>query len=138
MFYKKLSCAKRYLGFTLIETMVVVVVLSILASLSIASYSNRKRRSEYLSAVANVRTIAGAEKAALLTTGAYIGASNTSDVNNLLGLIIDDGNFHNYTVSVLTSPVYSFIVQVEYKSATTYQFYETGDLYSCTGPECVS
>ncbi len=124
---------KQSSAFTLIELMVAVVILGILASLSMVSLADRKRKAEFNGAWGQVRTIAAAQKTYSLTQGHYIATTSTADTNSELGLEIRDGYFRNYRVTsiapvriVVTTPV-----------GTNYTFDGNGNRVSCAGADCL-
>ena len=128
-------------GFTLIELMVVVVILSILVSMSTVSYLKRKKHIEYDTATANVRMIIAAEKDYRLFTmnNTYQESDSTAHTNAALALHVVDGYFQNYRIglSVASPP---FVVAVDSGDASlncTYTFDSQGQRVSSSGNDCL-
>lgn len=119
-------------AFTLIELVVAVVILGILVTLGLASLSGRKMKAEYNGAVAQVVTIAAAEKTFFLTQGYYIATTSTANTNSELGIRISDGYFQNYRVTSV-SPVTISVTG----GGCTYTFDSNGNRISATGTDCL-
>ncbi|MFH0940711.1 MAG: prepilin-type N-terminal cleavage/methylation domain-containing protein [Candidatus Omnitrophota bacterium] len=127
-------------GFTLIELLVTVIILAVLASMATVNYSERKKRNEYTSALAQARTIAAAEKAYSLTQTFYVSTGSTVDTNNKLAIKVSDGYFRNYRVNNNTAMPPSFNVTVFSGTASknaTYTFDSDGNRIACSGSDCL-
>lgn len=119
----------RSQGFTLIELLIVVIIISILASTAALSYTGRRKRAEYNTALAHVRSIVAAEKNYYLAMGAYWGTGGTSDTNSRLCVSVMETAFLNYRVSTSSAP---FTVLVD-NLGCTYTFNASGTRISTNG-----
>ena len=124
-------------AFTLIEVLVTVIILTILVSMSMGSYAERKKRNEYTSALAQARTIAASEKSYLLTQGSYIVTTSTSDTNTKLGIKVSDGYFSNYRVTTTTAPFRVLVFSGTASKNAPYTFDNDGNRVSCAGSDCL-
>jgi len=103
-------------------------------------YTDRKKKIEYDSAIAQIRTIAAAEKAYSLTQTIYVSTSSTTDTNNQLAIKVSDGYFSNYSVNNITGPPASFNITVFSGTASnnaTYTFDSDGNRIACSGSDCL-
>ncbi len=127
-------------GFTLIELLVTVIILAILASMSWGNFRDRKKRNEYISALAQARTIAAAEKSFMLTQGFYTTTTSTANTNSQLAIKVNDAYFSNYRVNNNTATPPSFNITVFSGTASmnaTYTFDSDGNRVSCAGSDCL-
>lgn len=127
-------------GFTLIEVIVTIIILTALVSMAMVNYSGSKKRNEYISALAQARTIAYAEKNFLLTQGFYTTTTSTSDTNSQLAIKVSDGYFSNYCVNNISGLPPSFNITVFSGTASnnaTYTFDSDGNRISCSGTDCL-
>lgn len=86
-------------GITLIELIIVVVIVGILATISIANYSKQIEKSRGSEAQSNLQSIWTAERVYRIRTGSY--TTNWTDLN------IDNpnnpsGRFYDYTINTAT------------------------------------
>lgn len=80
-------------GFTLIELAVVLIVVGILASMAVASFSGPKERALGKEATANLKFIQAAEKISKMETGSYYISSNLANINTNLKLALTANNW---------------------------------------------
>ena len=93
-------------GFNLLELIVVMLIITILASLGLANYSRSKEIALSKEAVANLKLLQAAEKSYRYEAGTYYPSavgSNTSDISAInsnlkLSLVSGNGRNWNYTV----------------------------------------
>jgi prepilin-type N-terminal cleavage/methylation domain-containing protein len=78
----------RKKGFTLIELIIVVVVISILAAFAMPAYLGARRRTIVREAQANAAIIAKAEFAYYIDNGCYLPCADTAAINQNLDLSI--------------------------------------------------
>lgn len=87
-------------GFTLMEILVVVIIISILAMIAVPQYSNFLKEGSVQSARNNLVSIYNAQKTDYLNTGGYYTSASNPDtianINTGLGLNITDTNFNYY------------------------------------------
>lgn len=127
-------------AFTLIEILVTVIILAVLVSMATVNYSERKKRNEYTSALAQARTIAAAEKSFLLTQGFYTTTTSTANTNSWLAIKVSDGYFSNYRVNNISGVPPSFNITVfsgTVSNNATYTFDSDGNRISCAGSDCL-
>jgi prepilin-type N-terminal cleavage/methylation domain-containing protein len=139
----------RARGFTLIECVVAVVILSVLASLASNAYVLQKRRAEYNGMRANVQTLSAAVKNRFYTTDNVVstysfGFGTTAGTNNAYGTNLCDGTFSQYLVRTTTAP---FEMIVKYRLASggcgwgastgTYTFNANATQTACSGADCM-
>lgn len=127
-------------GFTLIEIMVTIVLISILVSISVVSYVKTKRKTEYDSACGYARTLTGAVKSYFLAMNNIVTTTSTADSNSVYGTRILDGYFQNYSVNNIAGPPQSFNMTVFSGTATqnaSYTFNSNGTRIACVGTDCL-
>ena len=127
-------------GFTLIEIMITVIILAVLVSIVTVNYPDIKKKNEYTSAVAQMRTIAAAEKSYYLTQTLYGSTTGTAHTNALLAIMIADGYFNNYRVNTIAGTPPSFNITVSSGTSPNdalYTFDPNGNRISCAGPDCL-
>lgn len=110
-------------SFSLIELLVAVIILGVLASVSVPSYIQTKRKTEYRAALGQVGMITGVVKDYYLTQNSYPVTTDTANTNAVLAIKVSDGFFRDYRV-VAGSP---FSVQVTGGSCV-YTFNSSGAL----------
>lgn len=116
------------------ELLIVVIIISILASTAAVSYTGRRKKAEYNAALAHVRSIVAAEKNYYLAMGVYWSTSGTSDTNSRLCVSVMDTGFVNYRASTSSAP---FTVLVD-NLGCTYTFNASGTRISTNGsPDCL-
>lgn len=131
-------------AFTLIEVLIAVIIVAILVVMSQPIYVGRKRKAEYQSALAQIRTIAAAEKTYYVSWNYLPGTVTTTETNAALAINIRDTSFSNYRVISIAGPPLTFQVQVDYFRGgvivATYTFDKDGNQISCVppGPDCLS
>ena len=84
-------------GFTLIELMIVVVVLTLLAAIAIPSYSNQIRKSRRSEAKSALMDLAGREERYMATNGVYTGTASALGYSGTFPQTIGSGY---YSISV--------------------------------------
>lgn len=89
-------------AFTLIETIIVVAIISVLASIAVANYLEYRGRGYDAAAKQDLKNVATAEEAHFITQGEYVACSSSSDcVNKLEGV---NGITPTVNVQVTTTP----------------------------------
>lgn len=131
-------------AFTLIEVLIAVIIIAVLVAMSQPIYVGRKRKAEYQSALAQIRTIAAAEKTYYVSWNNYLPDSTaTGETNQLLGINIRETSFANYRVVTIAGPPPTFHIEVDYFRGgvivATYTFDKDGNQISCapSGPDCL-
>jgi type IV pilus assembly protein PilE len=106
---EKLKFGKgRYLGFTLIELMIVVAVVAILAAIALPAYTNQIRKSKRTDAKTSLLDLASRQERYFTTNNAY-----TSTSTNL-------GYSGSYPVSIPSATTFNYGIDVTAASATAY------------------
>ncbi len=123
-------------GFTLIEILITVTILSILATVAMANYTNTRKKQQYNGAVATVRTIAAVAKSYFLSQGWFPSTGSTAATNSMYGTSVVDGFFNNYRINRIVGPPESFNITVAGGSAT-YTFSRDGARLTCVGADCI-
>ncbi len=98
---------KRFMGFTLMEVMVVVIIVGIIAGFGIPGYSKMVERTHIRDAMSQLRMIHSAQKMYFVKYNAYFppsgaGNSDLSGLNEALDLNISSGKF-TYTCNDTTN-----------------------------------
>lgn len=89
--------SKKEIGFTLLETVIVVVIISILVAIALPSYYGMKERDHDKDAGANLKLIMAAQKIYRMETGVYdiedsgTPATDISNINSILRLSLPSG-----------------------------------------------
>jgi prepilin-type N-terminal cleavage/methylation domain-containing protein len=78
-------------GFTLMETMVVVIIVGVLATIGLAQYSTHREAVLDKEAVANLKIIQSAERIYRMEIGAYVPCNDAAALNNILRLLLPGG-----------------------------------------------
>ncbi len=134
---------KRLKGFSLVEILIVLTVISVLASMALVSYQQQKQRSQYRGMRASVHVLTDAVKSYFYTLQAYCVTANTAQTNAAYGVQLQDANFCRYRVYRTGG---NTRVQVRYyrrgcnTGACTgvYTYNISGDQISCTGADCMT
>lgn len=79
---------KSFRGFSILEVIVVTVIIGILAALGLASFAGPKEQANEREAQANLKLIAAAEKVYRMEMGRYVVCNNSTEINNILRLMI--------------------------------------------------
>ena len=87
-------------GFSLLEVLIVVIVLSILATFAIPGYREARQRALDDEARAMLRLIRAAERAYQLERGAYTVCTDTAQCNTRLSLDLPAGEHWGYKVEL--------------------------------------
>lgn len=89
-------------GFTILELVIVIVIIGILATLGLASFSAPREQSIEKEAIGNLKLMAAAEKIYRMENAAYIGCANTAAVNTNLRLMFptNDPNWKYRVVGI--------------------------------------
>lgn len=124
---------KRF-GFSLMELLATLIILSIMATITMGILRNRRREGELRGAAAQIMAIVSAEKNYFYTFRVYTPTTSTANTNSVLGIRIVDGFFHNYRVGTAAG---SFSVNVTAGNGE-YRFNAAGNQVSCAGSDCVS
>lgn len=103
--------SRRNGGFTVLEIIVVLVIISVLLAMAITQYSGAKDTALEREATSNLKLIAAAERVYRLETGSYVNASNASLINNYLNLMLPLNN-SKWNYSVVGANVTNFTAKV--------------------------
>ena len=87
-------------GFTLIELMIVVVVLTLLAAIAIPSYSNQIRKSRRSEAKSALLDLAGREERYMATNGTYTSTPSLLGYSSLSGI---GSGYYDLNISGITA-----------------------------------
>jgi prepilin-type N-terminal cleavage/methylation domain-containing protein len=128
---KRHTRTQRSSGFTIVELLIVVIVIGILASITIVSYSgiqSRAREAQMKSNLANVYTQLSVDK---IYNGTY--PISLAAVDNGKGITAESGASYQYTVNNAASPA-TFCVTY-FKAGIAYFINESGQSASgaCSG-----
>ena len=99
---------KKNSGFTIIEVIVTVIVLAILASLTMVIYWKIQEKAKNAEAYPNMHTIRTAEFLKRAEGDTFVNASNTDEINKLLGIQISE-NLFTYKVINATATDFKII-----------------------------
>lgn len=116
-------------GFTLIEMLVVIIIIGILASLGLPSYTRIRERTLYKEAIANLQLISAAEKIYRMDTGTYYPAngtneSNIANINQRLKLSLVEKNW-DYSISTVTASDFTATAASNTTSGCSYSINNT-------------
>ena len=126
-------CRNQKSGFSMVELLVVLVIISIMATITYSLLMTHRRQAERRGAAAQIMAIVCAEKNYFYNFRAYRSTTDTANTNALLGISVQDGFFRNYRVTVAGA---AFNVSVDAGNAV-YRFNTAGNQISCTGSDCV-
>ena len=101
-------------GFTLIEILVAVIIIGVLAAIALPSYMRSMEKSKAANPIANLSTIARAQKAYKFGTNHY-----TSNVSNLDVSLKNEPNGEDATGSTFESENFTYKVYGDDKAAAT-------------------
>ena len=90
-------------GFTLIEILIAIGILSVLAAIAIPGFSKPSKKADANQAVVFLRAIRLAEKMYLAKNGTYLAESDANSIRTNLGAEISDGKY-SFSV-VATNPI---------------------------------
>ncbi len=91
---------KTRLTFSLIETIIVVVVVGLLISFGLPAYINAKRKILDREAQTQLKLIRAAERIYRLEVGGYVNCSDNINCNNRLNLDLPVGGLSNWDFNV--------------------------------------
>ncbi len=80
-------------GFTLLETLIVIIIIGILVGLALPLYTKAKERALGNEAKANLKLIAAAERIYKMEIGGYYTSSNITNINSNLRLMLNTNNW---------------------------------------------
>lgn len=136
----------KFWGFTILELCIVVVIIGILATLGLASFSGSREQSMEKEALSNLKLIASAEKfyrlehmkPFMVTYIAYIACADTAAVNTNLGLQIPSNDLNwRYKVIVSVSYPITFSAKAQrtsgFASGKTFCINDTQDVPQTAG-----
>lgn len=95
-------------GFTLLEMMIVIVIIGILATLAVYQFAGPRSAALEKEVKANLKLIAAAERIYRMEVGTFINATNTTNANALLRLMLPGGEKPNWNYTVTNADVDSF------------------------------
>jgi prepilin-type N-terminal cleavage/methylation domain-containing protein len=75
-------------GFTLLEALVTIVIISVLATIGMRQYSGQRELAMDKEASANLKLIQSAQRIYRMEFGGYIGCADTASVNTNLRLLL--------------------------------------------------
>ncbi len=92
----------KFSGFTILELAIVVVIIGILGTLGLASFSAPREQAIEKEAIGNLKLIASAEKIFRMENTSYVACANTAAVNTNLRLLLatNDSNWKYRVVGV--------------------------------------
>jgi prepilin-type N-terminal cleavage/methylation domain-containing protein len=138
----------RKKGFTLIEVVVSVIIVTALAGIAATSYTTQKRRSEYNGMRGSVMALMAAAKNQYYTRCGLPGitfTANTLATNTQYQMGIRDGNFWNYRVVAVVGEPFDISVQYaprgtlgDFTVTGTYTFDSSGTQIACVGADCMT
>jgi len=90
-------------GFTLLELMVVVVIISILAAIAYPMYNDQRRKGNRAAAKSHVMTLASRQEQIMLDRRAYVAAANNAAITATPGLLappVNVSDFYELSITV--------------------------------------
>ncbi|MCK5492795.1 MAG: hypothetical protein KAJ14_06775 [Candidatus Omnitrophica bacterium] len=114
-----LSNEKTKFSFTIIETIIVVIVLGILVSFAMPAFINAKRKALDIEAQTQLKLIRAAERVYRLEVGGYVDCANNVTCNNRLNLDLPQPGVSNWDYSVINSTVTTFDGQAQNGGGTS-------------------
>ena len=125
----------KKIGFTILETMIVLIIVGIIASFAVPNYARSIEHGYERNARVNLMSMQSSSKIIQARTGAYpiFTTSNIEAINSNLSLSIDDNNF-NYTY---TSDGTALNITAVRAASADYTLTITGAPISDTNPSCV-
>ncbi len=99
---------KKMNGFTLIEMMIVVAIVSILAAIAIPSYQSSVTKSRRGDATAVLQGLAQAMERLYTETGTYVGA-DPATIYSAKSPVDGSATYYNLTIPTLTANAYSLL-----------------------------
>jgi type IV pilus assembly protein PilE len=93
--------AQAMSGFTLVELMIVVVVLTMLAAIAIPSYSNQIRKSRRSEAKSALLDLAGREERYMATNGTYTSTPSNLGYSSFSGI---GSGYYDIAITNVTAP----------------------------------
>lgn len=103
-----LSNEKTKFSFTIIETIIVVIIVGILVSFAMPAYINAKRNTLDREAQTQLRLIRSAERVYRLEVGGYVNCANNATCNTRLNLDLPPAGVSDWDYSVINSTVNTF------------------------------
>ncbi|MCK4918075.1 MAG: hypothetical protein KAJ79_04940 [Candidatus Omnitrophica bacterium] len=124
-----LSNEKTKFSFTIIETIIVVIIVGILVSFAMPAYINAKRNTLDKEAQTQLRLIRSAERVYRLEVGGYVNCADNATCNNRLNLDLPLAGVSNWDYSVINSSEIVFDGQAQNGGGTSdWQIDEDGVL----------
>ena len=124
-----LSNEKIKFSFTIIETIIVVIIVGILVSFAMPAYINAKRNTLDKEAQTQLRVIHSAERLYWLEVGGYVNCADNAACNNRLNLDLPPAGVSNWDYSVMNSTETVFDGQAQNGGGTSnWQIDEVGVL----------
>ena len=114
-----LSNKKTKFSFTLIETIIVVVIIGVLISFAMPAYINSKRNTLDREAHTQLKLIRSAERVYRLEIGGYVDCTDNTNCNALLNLDLPASGVSNWDYSVINSTVNVFQGQAQNGGGTS-------------------
>jgi len=84
---------QRYLGMSLIELVIVIIIIGVLAAIAIPNFNRARERALGQEARANTKLIVAAEKIYNMETGSYYYSSDRANINTNLKLSLTATNW---------------------------------------------
>jgi prepilin-type N-terminal cleavage/methylation domain-containing protein len=117
-------------AFSLLELMIVIVIVGILATIAIQNFTGPKESSLEKEAKTNLKLIAAAEKIYRMEVGGFYTATNETDINSVLRLMLPAGanKNWNYTVSSTSTTFNATVTRISGpKAGTVYSINQTAE-----------
>ena len=110
---------KTKISFTLIETIIVVIIIGILVSFAMPAYFNAKQGTLDREAQTQLRLIRSAERVYRLEIGGYVDCANNTMCNTRLNLDLPAPAVSNWDYTVINSTVGTFDGQAQNGGGTS-------------------